>query len=318
MVDINIMITGTGSFIPKNVITNQYFAKDKFYNQNGGAFEISHEEIAEKFKAITGIEERRYVDKDVIASDIGSIAGRLAIEDAGVDMESIDQLIVAHNFGDVRHDTIQTDVVPSLASRIKHSIGIKNPACVAYDVLFGCPGWLQGIVQATAYIKAGMAKKCLVVATETLSRVIDKHDRDSMIFADGAGACVIEAVEGENREGVLGTEVGTWTDKEAYFLFLGKGNMSCADPKVRYMKMQGRKIYEFALTHVPSAMKACLDKAGLDIKEVKKILIHQANEKMDHEIIKRLFRLYKVREIPEGIMPMSIHKLGNSLSLIHI
>ncbi len=308
----NVMITGTGSYIPENVVTNQDFAKNKFYDDKGKAFETSHEEIAEKFKAITGIEERRYADDNMVASDIGALAARLAIEDAGIDPESIDQVIVTHNFGDIKKDTIQTDILPSLASRVKQKLGIKNPACVAYDVLFGCPGWIQGIIQGTAFIKSGMAKRCLVVATETLSRVLDPHDRDSMIFADGAGACIIEGVEGEKREGIIGMEMGSWTDEEAYYLFMGKGNTEDADPRVRYIKMHGRKIYEFALNQVPLAMKTCLDKAGADIHDVSKILIHQANEKMDSEIIKRLFRLYKERDIPEGIMPMSIHKLGNS------
>jgi 3-oxoacyl-[acyl-carrier-protein] synthase-3 len=308
----NIMITGTGSFVPERVVTNQDFAKNKFYDTGGEAFAASHEEIAEKFKAITGIEERRYVEDDLVASDIGAIAGRRAIEDAGIDPETIDQIIVAHNFGDVKSNTIQTDILPSLASRVKHGIGIKNPECVAYDVLFGCPGWIQGIIQGAAFIKAGMAKKCLVVATETLSRVLDMHDRDSMIFADGAGACIIEAKEGDKQEGIIGMESGTWTEDEAYYLFMGKSNTKEADPAVRYIKMHGRKIYEFALTKVPQAMKSCLDKAGVGIHDVKKVLIHQANEKMDSEIIKRLFRLYRERQIPEGIMPMSIHKLGNS------
>jgi 3-oxoacyl-[acyl-carrier-protein] synthase-3 len=308
----NIIITGTGSYVPKHVVTNPDFAKNKFFDEGGKAFEASHEEIAEKFQAITGIEERRYVEDNLVASDIGVLAGRRAIEDAGIDPETIDQVIVAHNFGDVQSNTIQTDILPSLASRIKHGLGIKNPSCVAYDVLFGCPGWIQGIIQSTAYIRAGMAKKCLIVATETLSRVLDMHDRDSMIFADGAGACIVEAVEGEKQEGILGMEVGTWTEEEAYYLFMGKSNIQESDPAVRYIKMHGRKIYEFALKKVPQAMKACLDKAGVDIHEVKKVFIHQANEKMDREIIKRLFRLYRERDIPKGIMPMSIHKLGNS------
>jgi 3-oxoacyl-[acyl-carrier-protein] synthase-3 len=183
---------------------------------------------------------------------------------------------------------------------------------VAYDILFGCPGWLQGIIQANAYIRSGIAKRCLVVATETLSRVLDMHDRDSMIYADGAGACVVEAVEGDKREGIVGMEMASFTKDEAYYLFLGKSNVEEADPRVRYIKMHGRKIYEFALTNVPQAMKSCLEKAGADIHNLKKIFIHQANEKMDFEIIKRLYRLYKVREVPEDIMPMSIHKLGNS------
>ena len=75
--------------------------------------------------------------------------------------------------------------------------------------------------------------------------------------------------------------------------------------------MYGRKIYEFAITNVPKAMKAALDKSGLSIDEVKKVFIHQANEKMDEAIIKRFYRLFK-KPIPKGVMPMSIHKLGNS------
>ena len=106
---------------------------------------------------------------------MGIIAGRLAIEDAGIDPETLDQVIVAHNFGDVQANSNQSDIVPSLASRIKHGLNIKNPSCVGYDVLFGCPGWIQGIIQANAFIRAGMAKKCLVIATETLSRVVDRH-----------------------------------------------------------------------------------------------------------------------------------------------
>ena len=308
----NILITGTGSFVPENIVTNQDFAENKFFDAEGQPYDQSHDEIAQKFEAITGIRERRYADKDMTASDMGVLVGQQAIEDAGIDKESLDQLIVAHNFGDVKSNTIQTDLLPSLASRIKHHLGIKNPACVAYDVVFGCPGWLQGVIQAAAFIKAGMAKKCLVIATETLSRVVDIHDRDSMIFADGAGACVLEAKEGNEEKGIIGMVSGTWAETEAYYLHFGKGNTRDADPNIRYIKMLGRKIYEFALTKVPQAMKTCLDQAGADIHDVKKILIHQANEKMDQEIVKRLFRLYREREIPEGIMPMSIHKLGNS------
>lgn len=308
----NVIITGTGSYIPTEIVTNKDFAKNEFYDAGGIAFDIEHDEIAEKFKAITGIEQRRYVTDDLVASDIGTIAAKLAIKDAGVNKEEIDQLIVAHNFGDVKKGTIQTDILPSLAARIKQSLEIENPGCVAYDVTFGCPGWIQGIIQAEAFIRSGQAKKCLVIATETLSRVLDMNDRDSMIYADGAGACIVESREEEQQSGILASSMASHTLNEAYYLFLGKSNLGDADERVRYIKMHGRKIYEFALTHVPAAMKSALDKAGADIHDVKKIFIHQANEKMDYEIIKRFYRQYKIREIPEKIMPMSIHLLGNS------
>jgi len=86
-------------------------------------------------------------------------------------------------------------------------------------MLFGCPGWVEGVIQATAFIKAGMAKKCLVIGAETLSRVVDPHDRDSMIYSDGAGATIIEAVDGEN-EGILGHESATYAYDESGYLFL--------------------------------------------------------------------------------------------------
>ena len=308
----NVMITGTGSYVPDNIVTNNDFALNKFYDPNGKAFDSTFDDIVQKFKAITGIEQRRYINDDQTASDIASIAAKLAIEDAGVNPENLDQIIVSHNFGDIKKGTIQTDTVPSLAARIKHNLQIENPSCVAYDLLFGCPGWLQGIIQAQAYIKSGMAKKCLIISTETLSRVIDKHDRDSMIYADGAGACVVEAVDGKYKEGIISTETASYTKDEAYYLFLDKSNINNADPNIKYLKMHGHKIYEFALTNVPTAMKTCLDKTGASIHDVKKIFIHQANEKMDDEIIKRFYRLYKERTIPENITPMSIHKLGNS------
>lgn len=308
----NIIITGTGSYIPTGIVTNEDFAGTIFYDTDGTAYESSHEEISEKFKAITGIIERRYVSDDLVASDIGAIAAEKAIKDAGIDPETIDQIIVAHDFGDVRKHTIQTDTVPSLASRIKQKLGIDNASCVAYDILFGCPGWLQGLIQAEAFMRAGIARTCLVVGTETLSRVVDMHDRDSMIYADGAGACILQMRAGEQREGILSSVAETHARKEAYYLYLGRSYRETSDPRIRYIKMHGRKIYEFALTHVPNAMKACLDKIGAGIQDVKKIFIHQANEKMDDEIIKRLYRLYKVREVPPGITPMSIHKLGNS------
>ncbi len=304
-----IKITGTGSYIPKGIEKNEDFHQHEFLNTDGSKINHPNEVIVEKFKAITGIVERRYADDQLVASDIGFLAAQKAIDDANIDPETIDYIICAHNFGDVKANTIQSDILPCLASRIKHRLRIKNPKCVAYDILFGCPGWVEGVIQAQAYIKAGMAKRCLVVGAETLSRVVDKHDRDSMIYSDGAGASIVEATDTE--EGILAHESASFTYDEAYYLFFGNSNNKNLCPDTRYIKMHGRKIYEFALTNVAQAMKDCLEKSGVDISEVKKVLIHQANEKMDEAIIKRFYRLFKAKA-PEGIMPMSIHKLGNS------
>ncbi|MCX6172998.1 MAG: ketoacyl-ACP synthase III [Flavobacterium sp.] len=305
----NIKITGSGSYIPSEIVTNKDFIKHVFLNEDGTSFPLPNEVITEKFYDITGIEERRYVSDDLQTSDIATIAAKKAIEDSKIDPESLDYIIFAHNFGNVKKGAIQTDLLPSLASRVKFDLRIKNPKCVCYDMLFGCPGWVEGVIQAQAFIKAGMAKKCLVIGAETLSRVVDIHDRDSMIYSDGAGATILEATEEEG--GIIAHESATFTYDEAYYLFFGNSFNKSHDPDVRYIKMHGRKIYEFALSQVPKAMAACLEKSGIDISEVKKILIHQANEKMDEAIIERFYRIYK-QSTPEDIMPMSIHKLGNS------
>ncbi|MCO4291589.1 ketoacyl-ACP synthase III [Solitalea sp. MAHUQ-68] len=307
------VITGTGSFIPSLIKTNRDFAAHDFYDEKQQLIDQPPAVIAEKFQQITGIAERRYATCELNSSDLAILAAKEAIEDAGIDMETIDQIIVAHNAGNIIKHTNQTDLIPSLASRIKHGLGIKNPSCIPYDLIFGCPGWLQGVIQADAFIKAGVAKKCLVIGTETLSRMIDIYDRDSMIFSDGAGACIVEAAEpNETPRGILASSVISHCTDEVDFLYMGKSNFPGSDPRVRYIKMKGRKVFEYAMKHVPAAMKNCLDKSGVDIKDIKKIFLHQANEKMDEGFTKELFKLYGIKEIPENIMPMSIHKLGNS------
>ena len=307
------VITGSGCYVPTEVKTNRDFTVHDFYAEDHKRIETPPTEVVEKFRQITGIEERRYAPIEFNSADIGAYAAKQAVEDSGIDPETLDQVIVAQNFGNVIKHTIQTDNVPSIASRVKHSLGIKNPNCIAYDILFGCPGWVQGMIQADAFFKAGIAKKCLVVGTETLSRVIDVYDRDSMIFSDGAGAVVVEFKEvAENGSGILGCAMQSHCNEEAFFIYMGKSNFPGSDPRVRYIKMKGRKVYEYAMKHVPLAMKGCLDKSGIDIKDVKKIFLHQANEKMDDGIVAAFYKLYGIREVPEHIMPMNIHTFGNS------
>lgn len=305
----NVKISGVGSFIPSDVCENAEFSNHEFLNHDGSRFEQNNDVIIEKFKAITGIVERRYAKATHCTSDLAFFAAEKAIENAGIDRETLDYIIVAHNFGDVKHNTIQSDMVPNIACRVKHLLGIINPSCVAYDLIFGCPGWLEGVIQAYAFIKSGLAKKCLVIGAETLSRVVDKHDRDAMIFSDGAGATIIEATD--SNKGILSHETASYTLQEVSYLQFGASYKPTTCRDTRYIKMNGRKIYEFACTKVPQAMKACLDKSGCDISEVKKIFIHQANEKMDEAIITRFYKLYK-QPVPDGIMPMNIQTLGNS------
>jgi len=304
-----VKITGVGSYIPEKVATNASFESYRFLNEDGSKIDSPNAVIIEKFKAITGILERRYLETNLVNSDMAFRAAQKAISKSKINPESIDYIIVAHNYGDVKLDSVQSDTVPSLASRVKFLLQIKNPHCVAYDMLFGCPGWLESVIHAQAFIKAGMAKTCLVIGSETLSRVIDKHDRDSMIYSDGAGAVILQAVD--EKGGILAHETVTHTKDEAHFIYFDTSNEKELKDNTRYIKMYGRKVYNFALSNVPLAMKKCLDKSGVSISDIKKIFIYQANEKMDEAICQRFYKLYNM-DVPDGIMPMSISGLGNS------
>ena len=308
---LNSVITGSGAYIPEIVVKNSDFITNDFFNASGEKIETDSKEIIRKFQEITGINSRRYLRESQSCSDIASIAGKNAIENAGIDPEEIDMIIVAQNFGDVIKGSHQSDNVPSIASRVKHQLGIKNEFCVPYDIIFGCPGWVQGMIQAHMFIQLGEAKKCLVIGSEALSRVVDPNDRDTMIFADGAGAVVLEAKEENEKRGILSHATVSHTRDEKDFLYMGESYKKDDNP-TKYIKMNGHRIYSYALTQVPKAIKYCLDKIDLHLSEVDKILIHQANEKMDEAIVKRLYRAFKLNDVPKGIMPMTIDELGNS------
>ena len=307
------VILGTGSYVPTRRIPNEDLVTRQFFAGYGEPIDkAGNSKVVAKFQKITDISERRYVDDDLVASDIGLIAAERAIEAAGIDRESLDTIVVAHNFGDIRSDNRRTDIVPTLAARIKQGLGIANPECVAYDLPFGCPGWLQGMIQADYYLRSGDMTRALVIGTETLSRVCDPHDRDSLIYADGAGATVLEARELDEPAGILAHAVRSDTLEHARLLWMG----STYDVKTvsdgLYLKMYGRKLYEYALTHVPGVVEKSLERAGVALTDVKKVLIHQANAKMDEAILARLFRSAGIDDVPEGVMPMTISWLGNS------
>jgi len=303
-----VIITKTGCYIPKFAVKNEAFLLNSFLDEKGNPFLKKNEEIIEKFSSITGIKQRRYADQNHNTSDLATFAAIKALETNNEEKESIDYIILAHNFGDTDFGSKQSGLMPSLASKVKSNLNIKNPNCVAYDLIFGCPGWLEGVIQSYNFIKAEAAKKCLVIGAETLSRVVDNVDRDSMIFSDGAGAVIIEKSNSEN--GIIAYKSVTYTDNnEVDFINFDCSYNSTDDNK--YIKMMGRKVYEFALKKVPAAIKNCIDEANLDIEEIKKVFIHQANMKMDEAIVKRLYKLYN-KELPENILPMNIQSLGNS------
>lgn len=306
------VIVGSGRYIPTRIVKNEDFLNREFFDASGVRMTKSNQEIIEKFQQITEIEERRYVTNDLKASDIAFLAAKDALSSSGIDKETLDYIIVAHNFGDVSHENRRTDMVPNLAARVKGMLGIVNPFTVAYDLPFGCPGWLQAMIQANYYIRSGDAKRVLVIGAETLSRIYDPHDIDSMIYSDGSGAVILEGLKSENPVGILAHLTRTDTLDHVHLLTMDLSYNPNFGSNDLFLKMNGRKLYEYALNYVPQLVKECIDKAGITIGDIGKVLIHQANAKMDDAIFARLLKLYGVKDVPANIMPMTISKLGNN------
>ena len=312
MSNIKVVIDGVGSCIPDKVMKNEDFINSEFYQENGERFETENDVIIQKFESITGIKERRYANEDQTTSDLAAIAAERALSKSSIDAEALDYIIMAHNFGDMKFGSNRSDFMPSLAARVKNKLGIKNPATSCFDVIFGCPGWLQAAIQATQMIKSGDAKNIMVIGAETISRIIDIYDRNCMIFSDGAGATIFSAAEEGSKGGVLSQVSRTDADAELDYLAMGPSYNPAAQDGNLYIKMLGRKIYEYALLTVAGSIKVAMDKANVGLMDVHKILIHQANEKMDVAILYKLFKLYGEQRDMDEIMPMTIQTLGNS------
>ena len=205
---------------------------------------------------------------------------------------------------------LQTDLTPSLANRVKTKLGINNPVILVNDVTSGCPGWITAMIIADAYIKSGTFKRGLVIGADVLSRIADTYDRDRMIYSDGAGAVIVEAVESDVPIGILSHAFRS--DFDHNMLNMGVSLNQIIPKDHHYLRMLGAKVYAYALSTVPGVVKESLDKAGFHLDNVSKILIHQANEKMDEAILSRVYRLYGKREYDKSVMPMTIQRFGNS------
>ncbi|AZA86247.1 ketoacyl-ACP synthase III [Chryseobacterium shandongense] len=306
----NTIIIGSGSYLPGRIIGRDYFLGSEFYTEDGVKIDKPAEETIAKFVEITEIENRRFIEEDLSNSKIGYEAAKLAITDANIDQEELDYIIYASNFGEVTAHGY-ADFMPTMAARVKNKLGIRNRKCITYDMLFGCPGWVEAMILADNLIKAKVARTILVIGAETLSRVTDPHDRNRMIFADGAGAVVVQATDEENV-GIIAHNTICDNGPELDYLANGPSINKESDQTRLFVRMQGRKIYEYALKNVPAAIKETIEDAGLSIEDINKILIHQANAKMDYAMIERLHKLYNVKDYDHSISPMTIQEFGNS------
>ena len=311
MTAIRSIITGTGSVIPELLIPNSYFESSDFYDRNGVRIEKSASEVTAKLEAITGIRERRYIPFDQDSIQLMTDASRLAVEDAGLDVNDLSGIIVAHNAGNMVPNTGAFHTVPNLAASLKHELHSTNHDCFAYDVLFGCPGWLQGIIQAHHAIQCDGAEHILVTGLEVASRLLDPHDPDSMILADGCGACVVSRSE-TNGQGVISYSTFSHAMDDNRIIYLGPSNKPGVEGSC-YFHMNGRAVYKYATEWVPKVIVSALDKASLKLTEVDLFLLHQANAKMLEAIAANLAELCDVPyETLSSKIPTTIDFLGNT------
>lgn len=290
---------------------NSAFLDNVFYDKHGQKIEKSTEEIIAKLEQISGIKGRRYVSDDMDTADLAVAAGRKAIIDAGIEDDHIDGLIVAHNFGNLEPGSSHGNLLPNLAAVVKHRLDLHNPKCPAIDLLFGCPGWLEALIVAHQYIKAGTSQNILVIGVELISRVLDFNDLDSMLFGDGAGAVVLSAREESHHRGILAHTTYSHCNEEMHYL-RGEKCTQVGREDVWSPKMDGRNVFRYGMTYLPQVIIESLDAAHLELSDVSKMLFHQANEKMIRQIARQLLSKYQITTKIDELVPFMVQDTGNS------
>jgi len=305
-------ITGTGSAMPSRVINNDYFLDHTFYTKEGKKNEKSTAAIIQKLEEISGIKERRFIPEEEPSVEILFQACSNAIQDAGIDKNEIDGLIVAHNAGNMLPNQVGVfHTVPNLAAVVKNKLGITNHQCHAYDILFGCPGWLQGVIQANRLIESGEATHVLVAGLEIASRLLDPNDVDSLLMADGCGATIVSKSESKDK-GVLAHAMFSHTEEDLNNITLG-ASLNRETTGHCFFKMNGQRVYKYATTWLPQVIRQALDKVEITPSEVDYFFFHQANAKMLRVIASNLMDLYGITDQQYvNKIPSSISFLGNT------
>ena len=249
-------ITGTGSYLPPRRVTNSEMAAEMA--QRG--LETSDEWIVER----TGIRSRHFADAGVCSSDLAVQAARQALQASGIEASQIDLIIVATSTPDM--------VFPSTACIVQNKLGIAG--CPAFDVQAVCSGFVYALTVADAMIKAGTARKALVIGAEVFSRILDFNDRTTcVLFGDGAGAVVLEA---SDTPGILATDLHADGKHVGILCVPGSvsGGQVLGDP---LLKMDGQAVFKLAVGVLEQAARAVLEKAGRTEADIDWLIPHQAN-----------------------------------------
>lgn len=277
-------IIGTGSCLPKTVVTNDDLSK---------IMDTSDEWIASR----TGIRERRLAKEETTAY-LSVEAARRALQQAEMKAEEIDLIIVGTITGDY--------VTPSTACEIQAELGAVN--AVAFDMNAACSGFMFALHTAHVYLQAGIYQTALVLGAETLSKIMDWEDRSTcVLFGDGAGAAVIKAAEEKEGKGLLSFEQGSDGAKGKVLACHNRANNNPLienDTELSYVHMDGQEVYKFAVTTVPASIQRVLVKTSLTASDIKYFILHQANIRIIQSVAKRL-------KEDEKKFPLSLDHYGN-------
>jgi 3-oxoacyl-[acyl-carrier-protein] synthase-3 len=278
---IAVSITGLGVKVPDRVVTNEDL---KQY------VDTSDEWIRER----TGIRERRMASKDEALSDIALPASRDALAQAGVEGKDIDLLIVA---------TVTPDMsFPSTGAILADKLGAVDAA--AYDLSAGCTGFMYALAQAYGMLVGGLAKRALVVGGDLLSRILDWEDRSTLVlFGDGAGAVVLEAVP---EQGFLGFELGA-DGAGGESLWLPGSGSRIFDDSEHFVKMNGREVFKFATRILVKSAEDIMERCGVTIDDVDVYVPHQANLRIIDHATKKL-------GVPSEKVVINVDRFGNTSS----
>ena len=277
------IVRGTGSALPRRIMTNREFED---------IVDTTDEWIVQR----TGIRERRIASDDETSASLGEAAARRALEAAGMVPTDIDLIVVA--------TSTPNNTFPATAVDIQYRLGISSG--FAFDMQAVCSGFVFAITTADQYLKGGLAKRALVIGTETFSRILDWTDRTTcVLFGDGAGAVVLEAAdeaaEGKER-GILSSALRSdGAHKEKLYV---DGGVSTTGT-IGHLRMEGREVFKHAVAMITDVIEASFDAAGLKIDDLDWFVPHQANRRIIDASAKKL-------GIPPEKVVVTVDRHGNT------
>ena len=285
---INVGIKGMGYYVPENIVTN--FDLEKIV-------ETSDEWIRTR----TGIEERRFADKDEATSDLACEAALKAIESTKISKEDIDMIILA---------TVTPDyIAQGAACIVQNKLGLKGIPC--FDLNAACTGFIYGLEVANSLVKSGLYKNVLVIGAETLSRIIDMQNRNTcVLFGDGAAAAIVGQVE--EGYGFLGLSIGAEGEDDMILKVPAGGSKKPNDEETiknreNFVVMKGQDVFKFAVSTLPKVTLDALEKAKIKVNDLSWVFPHQANSRIIEAAAKRM-------KFPIERFYMNLSRYGNTSS----